>query len=158
MYILKIRGISHTSKELARVHIKIGRRNQIATFIHLSGIYIYFVQEQLCKSWTAHFKTHTKLVGKLICAWYKFKCIPKSPKRRRWRLRSSTLLFTGVQVAAFCERSIHCNNQCFRQIKTLVADHVEIKSIFNFSSSTCALTGFFWLLSHVIYLKLTKVL
>ena len=24
-------------------------------------------------------------------------------------------------------------------------------------SSTCALTGFFWLLSHVIYLKLTKV-
>ena len=24
--------------------------------------------------------------------------------------------------------------------------------------STCALTGFFWLLSHVIYLKLTKVL
>ena len=26
------------------------------------------------------------------------------------------------------------------------------------SSSTCALTGFFWLLSHVIYLKLTKVL
>ena len=25
-------------------------------------------------------------------------------------------------------------------------------------SSTCALTGFFWLLSHVIYLKLTKVL
>ena len=27
-----------------------------------------------------------------------------------------------------------------------------------FRSSTCALTGFFWLLSHVIYLKLTKVL
>ena len=26
------------------------------------------------------------------------------------------------------------------------------------SSSTCALTGFFWLLSHVICLKLTKVL
>ena len=25
-------------------------------------------------------------------------------------------------------------------------------------SSTCPLTGFFWLLSHVIYLKLTKVL
>ena len=25
-------------------------------------------------------------------------------------------------------------------------------------SSTCALTGFFWLLSHVIYLKLTRVL
>ena len=25
-------------------------------------------------------------------------------------------------------------------------------------SSTCALPGFFWLLSHVIYLKLTKVL
>ena len=25
-------------------------------------------------------------------------------------------------------------------------------------SSTCALTGFFWLLSHVIYLKLTKLL
>ena len=27
-----------------------------------------------------------------------------------------------------------------------------------FRSSTCGLTGFFWLLSHVIYLKLTKVL
>ena len=25
-------------------------------------------------------------------------------------------------------------------------------------SSTCPLTGFFWLLSHVIYLKLTKIL
>ena len=27
-----------------------------------------------------------------------------------------------------------------------------------FRSSTCPLTGFFWLLSHVIYLKLTRVL
>ena len=32
------------------------------------------------------------------------------------------------------------------------------KKLHTLWSSTCPLTGFFWLLSHVIYLKLTKVL
>mgnify|MGYP001183287323 CR=1 FL=1 len=41
-------------------------------------------------------------------------------------------------------------------------DHNTSDIIMNYlgslSSSTCALTGFFWLLSHVIYLKLTRAL
>ena len=44
----------------------------------------------------------------------------------------------------------------------LLNHYVVVLGIFSFicrhsRSSTCALTGFFWLLSHVIYLKLTKV-
>ena len=35
---------------------------------------------------------------------------------------------------------------------------VSILKRLSLSSSTCALTGFFWLLSHVIYLKLTRAL
>ena len=35
---------------------------------------------------------------------------------------------------------------------------LNLRLALTFKSSTCHLTGFFWLLNHVIYLKLTKSL
>ena len=50
----------------------------------------------------------------------------------------------------------------FGKIFAMMLGELEYKDNFyydhaSFGSSTCALTGFFWLVSNVIYLKLTKV-
>ena len=63
----------------------------------------------------------------------------------------------------FCSQTTDTQRELFSKIPNFWAwaDKLSPKffGVFTlFRSSTCALTGFFWLLSHMIYLKLTKVL
>ena len=60
-----------------------------------------------------------------------------------------------AETFSICLKRLSWNLTKLQLIQTIV---IFIFSIGCLSSFTCALTGFFWLLSHLIYLKLTKVL
>ena len=68
-------------------------------------------------------------------------------------------LWLKVERGVFCISSklfeVHTNA---RKKGNFQSCQKILSSVTLLKSSTCPLTGFFWLLSHVIYLKLTKVL
>ena len=118
-------------------------------------IKVFFKFSNLQKGFCIILKTVNRAVNTFYGIYVYLSSFPHHCQRI-WTKAKKDLIFV-VRLVFYCYCTKHPADAGNKRLRMLNFEQIIHWKQY-LRSSTCPLTGFFWLLSHVIYLKLTRVL